>query len=204
MIYIHGFIFLVYIFLDLYSWFYIPGFIFVVWGCFGSLGLASRPRPGLIFLALYSWFYTFCIPGFIFLCIYSWFYIPGFILLVYIPGFRLSVLSSPQHTHQNDVHVSEYWKCVFFGTFPGACSQVHSIRIKMYPMSQRNWKYVFFGKSRRQGLSCPQHTHQNAVSQKHWTFYFVLQIQTPGEPADGILGEPVRGGFTLPGIKDID
>ena len=77
-----------FMFLVLYSWIYIPGFIFLVWGCFGGLGLASRPRPGLIFLVLYSWLY---ILGFIFLALYSWFYIPSFILLVlysklYIPG----------------------------------------------------------------------------------------------------------------------
>ena len=52
-------------------WFYIPGFIFQDWECFGGLGLASRPRLGLLY-----------IPGFIFLVLYSWFYIPCFIFLV--------------------------------------------------------------------------------------------------------------------------
>ena len=53
-------------------WFYIPGFIFQDWECFGGLGLASRPRLGLLY-----------IPGFIFLVLYSWFYIPGFVFLAF-------------------------------------------------------------------------------------------------------------------------
>ena len=71
------------IFLVSYYWFYIPRFIFQVWESFGSLGLASRPRlgllyiPGCIFLSLYSLFH---IPGL--LVYYSWFSIPWSIFLV--------------------------------------------------------------------------------------------------------------------------
>ena len=63
------FIFLV-LFLALYSWFYIPGFIFLV---------------------VYSWFY---IPGCIFLDSYSWLYNPAFMFLVYIPGYIVLALYS--------------------------------------------------------------------------------------------------------------
>ena len=72
--YIPGFIFLV-----LYSWLYIPGFVFALysWICI----------PGFICLVLYSWFYTpgFILPvlyfWFIFLVLDSWFYIPGMVFL---------------------------------------------------------------------------------------------------------------------------
>ena len=79
--YIPGSIFLVlyswlcipgFIFQVSYYWFYIPSFIFQDWECFGGLGLASRPRLGLLY-----------IPGFIFLVLYSWFYIPGFVFLAF-------------------------------------------------------------------------------------------------------------------------
>ena len=68
-------------FLVAYYWFYIPSFIFQDWECFGGLGLASRPRLGLLY-----------IPGFIFLVLYSWFYIPGFVFLAFRFHFRFQIV----------------------------------------------------------------------------------------------------------------
>ena len=86
----HCFIFLVlyswfyilgFIFLALYSWFYIPSFRLLVLYSrlyIPGLGMLWRPRPCFAaspWTALYSLFY---IPGSIFLVLYSWLCIPGF------------------------------------------------------------------------------------------------------------------------------